>query len=188
MVKGDVKIAGEAQLSIENPLKNNEFEQTRKFLLNSYHSDIQNHAGLLIAIIIGSLTLISRFDSFFSNSQKPATGIVFWLLICIIFGVSFYVIVRLFYWTHLVNVMLGIRIAEVETLFNKRNKSVKSDVPFPLKMQRAAYQRLKEKKSEKTAPLTLKISMMDGKSLFLSIFVTSGIIFILILVVQKVLQ
>ena len=55
-------------------------------------------------------------------------------------------------------------------------------------MQRAAYQRLKEKKSEKTAPLTLKISMMDGKSLFLSIFVTSGIIFILILVVQKVLQ
>lgn len=44
-----------------------DFEENVRFLGHLYHSYVQTHAGYLIGIIIGSLTLISRWDIFFGN-------------------------------------------------------------------------------------------------------------------------
>ena len=51
--------------------KNKEkLEEVRLSLLEIYNSDIQTHAGYLIGIIIGSLTLFSRMDTFFWQLRR----------------------------------------------------------------------------------------------------------------------
>lgn len=46
-----------------------EFDETRRCLVNSYHSYAETHADYMIAIIIGFLTLVSSFRSFFDSGQ-----------------------------------------------------------------------------------------------------------------------
>ncbi len=88
-----------------------QFEKTRKCLLNQYHSNALTHSGYIIAIVIGTLTLISRWDAFFPNQNNlnlPAYfGIVFYALIDIIVALSFYVVKRLLYWTALSSCVLA---------------------------------------------------------------------------------
>lgn len=127
-----------------------EFEEARRCLLNLYHSNIQNHAGYLIAIIIGSLTLISQWDSFFSSPQKPVppiTGNIFVGMIITIFIVSAYFIIRLKYWTSRADILSGIRMDEIEELLEepnmKRKEPLPKDVPYTLKLMLATSQRLR---------------------------------------------
>ena len=79
--------------------KEEEFEKNRKILLQNCNSSIQTHAGYLLAVIIGSLTLVSQWKSFFNNGYMPR--IAFYVLLDLIFVVSFYVVGRMLYWTFL---------------------------------------------------------------------------------------
>jgi hypothetical protein len=91
-----------------------QFEDIRKTLLNQYHSHVTTHTGLIIAIIIGSLTLLSRWDSFF----KDATPIfVFLLTFSFIVGLTFYVLGRLSYWASISNSILIMKQKHFESYF-----------------------------------------------------------------------
>lgn len=80
-----------------------ELEDIRKTLLNQYHSYSTSHTGLIIAVIIGSLTLLSRWDIFFKSGF---TIIIFYIMLSFIVGLSFYILGRLSYWTSLSNMTL----------------------------------------------------------------------------------
>jgi hypothetical protein len=73
-----------------------DFEETRRCMLKVYSSHIQTHTGLLIAIIIGAFTLISRFGDFYLVKNNIIT---FGLLLSIIVGASTYLLCRIFYWS-----------------------------------------------------------------------------------------
>jgi hypothetical protein len=76
-----------------------EFEKNRRILLQNYNSNIQTHAGYLIAIIIGSLTVISQSETFLNNGLP--SRLAFYVLLDLIFILSFYVVGRMLYWTFL---------------------------------------------------------------------------------------
>jgi len=74
-----------------------EFEETRRCLLNLYNSNIQTHAGYIIAIIIGVLALISNVETFLKN---PILAVIFWILIAMCIGLPIYMIGRISFWTY----------------------------------------------------------------------------------------
>jgi hypothetical protein len=83
-------------------LDEREIEETRRSLVNKAHSKNQTHAGYLIAFVIGSLTIISRWDIFFDSSQESSisiTGLLFFVIIGAIASIIFYFIQRACYWT-----------------------------------------------------------------------------------------
>lgn len=98
-----------------------ELEETRRCLLKMYHSDIQTHAGYLIGIIIGSLTIFSRLDAFFGSSAVfPHSGWVFLVLFGLIALAGFWTILRIYYWTILSGYVQGTPLNEMYDLFNKK--------------------------------------------------------------------
>jgi hypothetical protein len=72
---GNEEFNKEIKLISEDQNKITLFEDTRRCLLTIYRSNIQTHAGYLIAIIVGSLAFVSRFDIFFSISQEPYSSL-----------------------------------------------------------------------------------------------------------------
>jgi hypothetical protein len=93
-----------------------EFDETRRCLLNSYHSDVQTHVGLMIALIIGLLTLVSSFRSFFDIGLW-----MFTILLVGVLGVSGYVILRIIYWTSFVSDAMYLSLDIIIGLFNEAN-------------------------------------------------------------------
>jgi hypothetical protein len=98
-----------------------ELEGMRKTLLKMYHSNIQTHAGYLIAIIIGSLTLFSRLDTFFGNSLFIGSGWAFLVLLWLILMAGIWAILRIVYWTSYANVALTISVDDMKIGFNNKN-------------------------------------------------------------------
>lgn len=99
-----------------------ELEETRRCLLKMYHSDIQTHAGYLIGIIIGSLTVFSRLDAFFGSSAVfPHSSWVFLVLFGLIALAGFWTILRIYYWTILAGYVQGTPLNEIYDFFNKKN-------------------------------------------------------------------
>jgi hypothetical protein len=67
----------------DSDAENKEIEDSRRSLLQYYNSQTMTHIGYLIALIIGSLTLISRWDSF---SKGFPIWDIFLLMLSIIVG------------------------------------------------------------------------------------------------------
>ena len=67
-----------------NEIKYSEFEEARRCLISSYDSYIQNHTGLLIAVIIGGLALIAEWRNFQVNGYS--ISIFIGLLVLVGFG------------------------------------------------------------------------------------------------------
>lgn len=84
-----------------------EFEDYRKTLLQKYHSEILTHAGYILALIIGALTLVSRFDIFFDKG--PPFNAIFLIIVSTMFGLGFYFTCRLCYWVTLESNTLSVR-------------------------------------------------------------------------------
>jgi len=83
-----------------------EFEETRRCLLNTYHSYVQNHVGYMIAIVIGFVGLVLSSENFFKNIHS---NYIFMIPIVIIFvGIAFYDFLRINYWTYYVSVAISI--------------------------------------------------------------------------------
>ncbi len=102
--------------------KGKELEETRRCLLNMYHSSIQTHAGYLIAIIIGSLTLFSRWQDFFNCIAPWYSEWVFLVLLYLLIVIGFWTIMRISYWNSYSNYALGIIPKTVVKKFNEYNK------------------------------------------------------------------
>jgi uncharacterized membrane-anchored protein YhcB (DUF1043 family) len=102
-----------------------EFEVTRRCLLKMYHSNIQTHAGYLIGIIIGSLTLFSRLDTFFVQSAVSLYfDLIFWFLLWVVIIAGIWVILRIVYWTSASNYIFSNTLNDIREKFNSRNKRV----------------------------------------------------------------
>ena len=97
-------------------------EEARRNLVNKAHSKNQTHAGYLIGFIIGSLTLISRWDIFFESSQKPNVSInghLFFAIFSVIAALAVYFMQRACYWTSYGGAAENFSISLLIKLFDK---------------------------------------------------------------------
>ncbi|MGA2768373.1 MAG: hypothetical protein ABSF24_08685 [Candidatus Bathyarchaeia archaeon] len=129
---------------------NKEFEETRRCLLISYHSYVQNHAGYLIAIMIGSVVLISSWNNFFMNISSE---VIFSLLLIVPIGCVFvYMVWRTFYWTSYATGAIHMSLEDAIPLFNEANSKSKvpyleeDPAPYTAILQMAIWQRRKKNK------------------------------------------
>lgn len=91
-----------------------EFEETRRCLLSSYNSSIQNHAGLLIAFTIGLFELLANWQNFlYSNGfWFYAAFATFWILLAVAVGGFMFTLLRIVYWTTFANFALSVSMAQ----------------------------------------------------------------------------
>jgi len=104
-----------------------DFEDTRKCLLNSYHSYVQTHAGYIIGLIIGASAVIYSFNALHAIGVWGIFAFV--ALILVILGASLFFALRIFYWTLWANVAIIIPIGEALEYFNNRkitNKDIEN--------------------------------------------------------------
>jgi hypothetical protein len=147
-----------------------DFEETRRCLLNIAHSKNQTHAGYLIAIIIGALTIISRWDAFFSPPEQSVTPvtIAFFFIIGSIAFVTVYMIKRTLYWNAYTSSVLNLGINEARELYIKYIKAPpeyepKKDVPDSCILNAAAVQHMVDLREKENAKWYLKIGVMEEK-------------------------
>ena len=165
-------------------------EETRRCLLNMYHSNIQTHAGYLIGIIIGSLALFSRMDTFFGTLAVFVYSDWFFLFLLWLIIIAFiWNVLRIVYWTSYVNNAITLSAKEAAEKFNRHNVKrkekgesyyVKTNKP-PLTIM---FQRGIEKWHEETrAQLGLhkKIALITAKNLwsFVIISIVAGLLMII---------
>jgi hypothetical protein len=100
-----------------------DFEETRRCMLKVYASHIQTHTGLLIAVIIGAFTLISRFTDFYTSTNNEIT---FLSLLSIIVGATFYLLIRIFYWSFCDNCTIIARYSFIKRIRDENLKEIKS--------------------------------------------------------------
>jgi hypothetical protein len=104
-------------------MNSEDFEKARYSLMESYNSKILSHVGYLVAIIIGSLTLISRWDAFFFNNPlNPSvifSRLFFDIVLIGIFSVTTYIVIRTFFWTSFTHYVLGAQETSVNDHFEK---------------------------------------------------------------------
>jgi hypothetical protein len=99
-----------------------EFEKRRETLLNQYHSENLTHSGFIIAIIIGTLSLVANFKDFFNNGVLPILAFYFFMSFVVVLAIYF--AGRLYYWIALSNSIL--------TLTEKMFDEYKTKVQAPL--------------------------------------------------------
>jgi hypothetical protein len=121
---------------------NEDFDETRRCLLNSYNSYVQNHAGYMIAFIIGFLALMSNFRSFFEAG--PLWILLFCLLIVAVLGVSFYTILRITFWSSFANNAISMSQDYMISILMDANEPEQffKEAPFTSILQAAIWQQL----------------------------------------------
>jgi hypothetical protein len=95
------------------------FEESRRCLLTVYHSYIQNHAGYLIALIIGLIALLSTSESFF----RTLGSLGFWVSFGVVLALIFYDLLRMIYWNHCVSQAIGLS-EEIAHSVETQNRSL----------------------------------------------------------------
>jgi hypothetical protein len=104
-------------------LEKMQLEETRRSLLKNYHSNIQTHAGYLIALIVGALAVFSRLDIFFGNGEFVVhAGWIFLFLVGVMIITGTWTILRIIYWTSYVNYCILFTKKQVLEYFNKKNR------------------------------------------------------------------
>jgi predicted RNA-binding Zn-ribbon protein involved in translation (DUF1610 family) len=120
-----------------NPISMEEFESCEKLrseLLQTYSHETITHGGYIIALVIGALTLISRWRDFEANLW------ILFLILSLMAGVGTYIAGRMLYWAFLSSHVLTIKINALSI----------NDVKTPMiaRMQRKAgadFNRIKNK-------------------------------------------
>lgn len=130
-----------------------DFEETRRCLLNSYHSDVQNHVGYLIVIVVGLLGLGSSYESLF----KIISNYIFIFVGLLILGVL-YDFLRIKYWTSYANVAIILPKNGAIKFFNDNPAERKypylkeAPAPYTAVLQIAIYSYLRNTANDKTNP------------------------------------
>jgi uncharacterized membrane protein len=100
----------------------NMFEESRRCLLTAYHSYVQNHAGYLIAIIIGLIALFSTINGFIS-----VFGLFVFLISALaIGGLIVFDVLRMGYWSAYASTTIVISTKYAIEVFNDINSKKKS--------------------------------------------------------------
>ena len=156
---------------------NASLEKFRETLLQQYHSQNVTHAGFVIAVIIGTLTLISRWDSFFGKGQLPL--MIFYAIVSLIVGLSFYFVGRLSYWISLSNITLMLKESEFKDYYQKQTEKL----PCLCVLQQCAVQMVRDNPKKSWQLLLAKLSTVKLviAGLFLSVLVYSVLLTISIL-------
>ena len=136
----------------------NDFEESRRCLLTAYHSYVQNHAGYLIAVIIGLIALFTSSSSFFRFGS-----LAFVISLGLITALIIYVLIRMEFWTSYANqaITLGFELSIYN--FNKLNSESPSPytnkfpAPESAILQIAAYCQLKFLAENPKTPLRKRI-------------------------------
>jgi hypothetical protein len=152
-----------------------EFEETRRCLLNIAHSKNQTHAGYLIAVVIGALTLISRWDIFLNPTQKllVLTTIIFFILVSTMTAGTAYLIQRTFYWTTYGTSVLNMSSSDAEELFKRyktdpKHKSLQEHKsPLSCILNGAVAQHIEDMRMKKNEGLTTKFAVMGDRDVIL---------------------
>lgn len=131
-----------------NDIKENELDDARKTLVNSYHSYVQTHAGYIIAIMLGFFALMSSFDTFLKSLGGTIFFIILMLGLVLLGG---FMILRIIYWTSYANYVTNLTLNNVINFFNTFNS--KAEHPFFEKapiiavLQNAVQQAFKDEKN-----------------------------------------
>ncbi len=115
-----------------------QFEESRRCLLTAYHTYVQNHAGILIALFIGLTALLSYSDSF-SKIQGllsvcgykiiTYSTLAFWLSLIGICSAIFYDVLRIGYWSLNANEAILMSPDYAYELFNREDVKLKPSYP-----------------------------------------------------------
>jgi hypothetical protein len=121
-VETDKENSKETWIATKEEVGEQDFEETRRCLLTSYHSYVQIHSGYVITLIIGLATFIPTVIFTFGTLFKSLVGIfAFGFLIAgivIMFAFMVYMVLRIFYWTIYANVALSLPIDKALENFN----------------------------------------------------------------------
>jgi len=155
----DEKQSSEQWKATDRNVNTKVFEESRKSLLATYNSYVQNHAGYLIAFVIGLIALFTTSSAFF----KLGSPAFFISLGFIIFLIGFDVL-RMQYWNALVNTTILVSKTDAIEHFNKANK-ISSDSPIPeiAFLQLSVYYFLCDRTRDE------KLSFWDRKLLWLQL-------------------
>jgi len=128
-VETDKKKPEEIWIATKEEVDEKEFEETRRCLLNSYHTYTQTHAGIIIALLIGLFTIISAFEAFLKNGFWQIQTFAFiGLIVGILIAIAF-MFLRIVYWVTWANVAITIPIDSALNYFNNANKTYSSKAP-----------------------------------------------------------
>ena len=103
---------------------NNDFEESRRCLLNNYHSYVQTHAGYLIALILGLFAVIATFKDFLAaglTGQIAILGLIGSIVIA-----SAFMGLRIIYWSSWASGAITITEDNAIRYFNDENKIEKT--------------------------------------------------------------
>ena len=130
--------------------KAQDFENFRKLILDQFHSQVLTHAGYILALTVGALTIISQYYSFFSNGSA-ATIFIFFLIMSLITGYGFYLICRLFYWNCLVQITLTVTQKEFANYKEDENHKDENEVSKIGKLYRFIASKIKDTLAKENA-------------------------------------
>jgi hypothetical protein len=85
-------------------------EESRRALIEYYSSQTTAHVGYIVAIVIGGLTLVSRWDVFFPTDPARANLVIsasFFAILSILFGFGVNIIGRTLYWSALTHSIIN---------------------------------------------------------------------------------
>lgn len=151
-----------------------EFEKIRRTLLSDFRSQTLAHSGLIIAIIVGTLTLVSRWVDFFNGGAIPT--LVFLFIISVMLGLTFFAVVRFFYYGLLTNealIMTREQYDERKLWFVAGTK--KEDIVFPdiALMQKFVCDSAKETRQTTDSRSTIKWMVRNLLGLSLLVIVSA---------------
>jgi hypothetical protein len=133
-----------------------DFEDARRFLLQSYATSIQTHVGIVIALIIGlgafTSGVIAGLDTLLKIIGLYGTiGVLLGAIV--LFGVfASWMRIRILYWTLWQNIGMGIPMYSVIRYFNEANKSIFEKTSNETIIEIAICQEIKRKKLKNEFP------------------------------------
>jgi polyferredoxin len=101
---------------------NPDFENIRKTLLDQYHLQNVTHSGYILALIVGTLTVISNFNMFFDKGLLDI--IIFFVVLSLVLGSGVFFVGRLCFWTFISSLALSLVQEEFETYHQQQKKII----------------------------------------------------------------
>ena len=82
--------------------------------MNSYNSQTITHAGYIIALTVGLLTIISRWNDLWTYfSESPSKEVILLLILSAILGLIWYFSLRVIYWATLSDQVMLVFASEI---------------------------------------------------------------------------
>jgi hypothetical protein len=137
-----------------------DFEETRRSLLSTYYSYVQNHVGYMITLVLGLFGLVFAYKDLFTIIGN----FIFVFLVLILLGV-FYDYVGIKYWTSYTNLAillpknLAIELFAKLPIEKKLLYSEEAPAPCTAILEEAIHSRLKYEANDEKVPLWKRLPL-----------------------------